>query len=107
MGFVFINRNDLFFVHWNLHWFRNGNWIGNFHWNWYFNVFFADLFNNFSTLLVVRVFLNNFVFSLTFLLKSLNTFFLGNIDGGFITFSLYSGPLNISIYNNLINIICN
>ena len=90
---MFINRNDLFFVHWNLHWLWNGDWIGNFHWNWYFNVFPADLFNNFTALLFVRVFLDNFVFSLTFLFKSLNTFFLGNVDDGFITFSLYSGPL--------------
>ena len=104
---VFINGNDLFFVHWNLHWFGNRNWIGDFHWDWDLHVFFADLLNNLSTLLFVRVFLDNFVFSLTFLLKSLNTFFLGNIDGGFIAFSLYSGPINISIYNNLINIIYN
>ena len=87
---MFIDWNYLFFVHW----LRNRHWIGDFHWDWDFHVFFADLLNNLSTLLFVRVFLNNFVFSLTFLLKSLNTFFLGNIDDGFITFSLYSGPIN-------------
>ena len=91
---MFINRNDLFFVDWNLHWLRDGHWIGDFYWHRYFNMFFADFFNNFSTFLFVRVFLNNFVFSLTFLFKSLNTFFLGDIDDGFITFSLYSGPIN-------------
>ena len=91
-GLMFINWNNLFFINGNLHWLGNRNRIGNLYWYWYFYVFFTNLLNNFRTLFFVVIFLNNLVLSLTLLLKSLNTFLLGNVDGGGVTLSLHSGP---------------
>ena len=94
LGLLFVHRNNLFFIHGNLHWLGNRNRIGNLYWHGDFYFFLTNLLNNFGTLFFVSILLNNLVVSLTFLLKCLNTFLLGNVDGSLVTLSLHPGPVS-------------
>ena len=73
---------------------RFGNW--NRVWNLYGNrdlhMLTTHLLDDLGALLVVGDVLNHFILCLTFLLESLNTFLLGNIDRRLVAFCLYSGP---------------
>ena len=87
--------DNLLLVHRNID--RSGNW--NRVWNLYRNrdlhMLPTHLLDDLCALLVVGDMLNHFVFCFTFLLESLNTFLLGNIDRCLIALCLNSGPVKV------------
>ena len=84
--------DNLLLVHRNID--RSGNW--NRVWNLYRNrdlhMLPTHLLDDLCALLVVGDVLNHFVLCLTFLLESLYTFLLGNIDRCLVALCLYSCP---------------
>ena len=72
---------------WGVHWifYLLGYREGNLHRYGYFYMFFTYFFNNLCTLLLVWMFVHYLIISLTLFLKSLDTFFLGNIDSCWVT----------------------
>ena len=86
------NLYYLIFIHWNLDRLGDRNRIWNLNRNRDLHMFLADLLNHLSALFIVLIMFYNFIISLTLLLKSLDTFLLGNINCGLITNCFYASP---------------
>ena len=84
--------DNLLLVNGNLDRFGNWNRVWNLYRNRDLHMLTTHLLDDLGALLVVGDVLNHFILCLTFLLESLNTFFLGDIDRCLVALCLNSCP---------------